>query len=65
MTQQQPNQENTVGNEHGKQTPIDPELRKVVDDTQSGARSTAKPEASPGSGSVLFKDEPTQEEEQP
>jgi hypothetical protein len=48
----------------GKQTPIDPEQRKVLDETKSDARPSAKPEANPGSGFILAKDEPTQTEEQ-
>jgi hypothetical protein len=48
----------------GKQTPIDPEQRKVLDDTKSDAKASAKPEANPGSGFIAAKDEPTQEEEQ-
>jgi hypothetical protein len=48
----------------GKQTPIDPEQRKVLDDIKSDAKASAKPEASPGSGFIAAKDEPTQEEEQ-
>jgi hypothetical protein len=47
-----------------KQTPIDPEQRKVLDDTKSDAKSSAKPEANPGSGFVAAKDEPTQQQEQ-
>lgn len=64
MTQQQPEQGNPVVSAAGKQTPIDPEQRKVLDDTISDAKSSAKPEANPGSGFILAKDEPTQEEEQ-
>jgi hypothetical protein len=63
MTQQQAEQGNPVESETGKQTPIDPEERKVLDDTKSDAKSSAKPEANPGSGFILVKDEPTQEEE--
>jgi hypothetical protein len=48
----------------GKQTPVDPESRKVLDDTKSDAKASAKPEANPGSGFIAAKDEPTQEEEQ-
>jgi hypothetical protein len=50
--------------ETGKQTPIDPEQRKVLDDTKSDAKASAKPEANPGSGFIAAKDEPIQEEEQ-
>jgi hypothetical protein len=50
--------------EEGKQTPIDPEQRKVLDDTKSDAKASAKPEANAGSGFIAAKDEPTQEEEQ-
>lgn len=64
MTQQQADQGNPVTNPAGKQTPIDPEERKVLDDTKSDAKDSAKPEANPGSGFVLVKDEPTQQEEQ-
>ncbi|NJM75824.1 MAG: hypothetical protein HC852_08640 [Acaryochloridaceae cyanobacterium RU_4_10] len=63
MTQQQAEQGNPVESADGKQTPIDPEERKVLDDTKSDAKSSAKPEANPGSGFILVKDEPTQEEE--
>jgi cell division septation protein DedD len=66
MIEQEDNQENTVtsSNTGGKQTPIDPEERKAIDDTKSDAKSSAKPEASPGSGFISAKDEPTQTEEQ-
>jgi len=64
MTQQQADQGNSVTSPAGKQTPIDPEQRKVLDDTKSDAKASAKPEANPGSGFILAKDEPTQEEEQ-
>jgi hypothetical protein len=64
MTQQQADQGNPAVSATGKQTPIDPEERKVLDDTKSDAKSSAKPEANPGSGFVLAKDEPTQQEEQ-
>jgi hypothetical protein len=65
MTQQQADQGNPVTSPAGKQTPIDPEERKVLDDTKSDAKASAKPEANPGSGFILAKDEPTQQEEQP
>lgn len=58
------NQESTQASPGGKQTPIDPEQRKVLDDTKSDAKASAKPEANPGSGFIAAKDEPTQQEEQ-
>jgi hypothetical protein len=58
------NQESTQASSGGKQTPIDPEQRKVLDDTKSDAKASAKPEANPGSGFIAAKDEPTQQEEQ-
>lgn len=66
MTEQNAAQETAVAssNTGGKQTPIDPEQRKVLDDTQSDAKASAKPEASPGSGFIAAKEEPTQTEEQ-
>ncbi len=56
-----PSQSKSTG---GKQTPIDPEQRKVLDETQTDSRSSAKPEANPGSGFIAAKDTPTQEPEQ-
>ncbi|WP_404790645.1 hypothetical protein [Altericista sp. CCNU0014] len=64
MTTQESSQENLAVNSGGKQTPIDPEQRKVLDDTKSDAKPSAKAEANPGSGFIAAKDEPTQEEEQ-
>jgi hypothetical protein len=64
MTEKQSNQSDAVMNTSGKQTPIDPEQRKVLDDTKSEAKTSAKPEANPGSGFIAAKDEPTQQEEQ-
>jgi hypothetical protein len=66
MLDQKDNNENTVmsSSMSGKQTPIDPEERKVLDDTKSDAKPSAKPEASPGSGFIAAKDEPIQTEEQ-
>lgn len=64
MTEKQSNQSNSVMNTGGKQTPIDPEQRKVLDDTKSEAKTSAKPEANPGSGFIAAKEEPTQQEEQ-
>lgn len=58
------NQESTQASLGGKQTPIDPQQRKVLDDTKSDAKASAKPEANPGSGFIAAKDEPTQQEEQ-
>lgn len=63
MTEKQSNQSNSVMNTGGKQTPIDPEQRKVLDDTKSEAKTSAKPEANPGSGFIAAKEEPTQQEE--
>jgi hypothetical protein len=60
----QPSQTNLQESAGGKQTPIDPEQRKVLDDTKSDAKASAKPEANPGSGFIVAKDEPTQQEEQ-
>jgi hypothetical protein len=66
MTEKVTNQNTTSANVDttGKQTPIDPEQRKVLDDTKSDAKPSAKPEANPGSGFIVAKDEPTQTEEQ-
>lgn len=64
MTEQQANQESSSMDTSGKQTPIDPEQRKVLDDTRSDAKASAKPEANPGSGFIAAKAEPTQAEEQ-
>lgn len=64
MTNQQSTQENSQISTGGKQTPIDPEQRKVLDDTKSDAKASAKPEANPGSGFIAAKEEPTQQEEQ-
>lgn len=64
MTQSNAAESESTATGGGKQTPIDPEQRKVLDDTKSQARASAKPEANPGSGFIVAKDEPTQEEEQ-
>lgn len=64
MTEQQSNQASSETGTGGKQTPIDPEQRKVLDDTKSDAKASAKPEANPGSGFIAAKEEPTQQEEQ-
>jgi hypothetical protein len=64
MTDQQSSQTSSQGSAVGKQTPIDPEQRKVLDDTKSDAKASAKPEASPGSGFIAAKDEPIQQDEQ-
>jgi hypothetical protein len=64
MTNQQSTQASSPESTEGKQTPIDPEQRKVLDDTKSDANSSAKPEANPGSGFIAAKEEPTQQEEQ-
>lgn len=66
MTEKVDHQNTTSANmdTSGKQTPIDPEQRKVLDDTKTDAKPSAKPEASPGSGFILAKDEPTQTDEQ-
>lgn len=64
MTNQQSNQSSSQASTGGKQTPIDPEQRKVLDDTKSDAKASAKPEANPGSGFIAAKEEPTQQEEQ-
>ncbi len=64
MTNQQSTQASSQENTGGKQTPIDPEQRKVLDDTKSDAKASAKPEANPGSGFIAAKEEPTQQEEQ-
>ena len=65
VNSQQSSQTSPQENSGGKQTPIDPEQRKVLDDTKSDAKISAKPEASPGSGFIAAKEEPTQQEEQP
>jgi hypothetical protein len=57
-------QNSTQASFGGKETPIDPEQRKVLDDTKSNAKASAKPEANPGSGFIAAKEEPTQQEEQ-
>jgi hypothetical protein len=64
MTSQQSSQASPQENTGGKQTPIDPEQRKVLDDTKSDAKASAKPEANPGSGFIAAKEDPTQQEEQ-
>ncbi|MCG9890199.1 MAG: hypothetical protein MH252_03895 [Thermosynechococcaceae cyanobacterium MS004] len=64
MTDKQVDQSTSPTSTGGKQTPIDPEQRKVLDDTKSDAKESAKPEASPGSGFIAAKDEPTQSQEQ-
>jgi hypothetical protein len=64
MTNQSATQAAPESHAGGKQTPIDPEQRKVLDDTKSDAKASAKPEANPGSGFIAAKEEPTQQEEQ-
>jgi hypothetical protein len=64
MTNQESTQASSEVSTGGKQTPIDPEQRKVLDDTKSDAKASAKPEANPGSGFIAAKEEPTQQEEQ-